>query len=382
MKKTTFQIYINNTIAFIIYNFLKLFIKKKKNIKSDSLLFINTGQIGDLMVSSMILDNDNLFEHLKVYFLIKDNYLELFEDYKGDVNVIGYNYSKYKWSLPYKIKFIKYLHSLNLGKCYNVTSARGILNDEMSLLSGANEVYCLNSNWRYLKKAFGKRMDKEYDGVLCKDKTNEYEKHIELLNFILQIKDINIKNRKVFNVSRNPTLLGNEKLKESEYFTIAPIPSDMKRSWGINNYKDLCKELSKSHKVVLLGSKNDKECLDGISDLNQKIINTAGLLKIYEVPAVISKSKLFIGNDSGLTHIALKLDVPMIAIIGGGNYGKFFPFDEKNLNVIYLYNKMDCFGCEWRCIYKERFCLTNVALEDVISSSNKLLNIYNSILDN
>ena len=382
MHKSTIQIYINNTIALIIYNVLKLIIKKKKNKQNDSLLFINTGQIGDLMVSSMILDNDNIFDASKIYFLIKEKYLELFNDYHGKVNIVGYNYLKYKWSIFYKLKFLKYLHSLNLSKCYNVTSARGILNDEMSLLSGAGEVYCLNSNWRYLKKAFGNIMDREYDGVLCEDKTNEYDKHIELLNHFKQREDINFKNKKVFNILRSPKLLSNENLNDDDYITVAPLPSDMKRSWGINNFKELCKELTKSFKIVLLGSENDREILDIISESNKKIINSAGILKIFEVPSVISKSRLFIGNDSGLTHIALKLDVSVIAIIGGCNYGKFFPFGEENPDVVYHYDKMDCFGCEWKCIYNERLCLTNVTLEDVLLSSNKLLKDFNNIVVN
>lgn len=177
----------------------------------------------------------------------------------------------------------------------------------------------------------------------------------------------------MFNTLRSLELYSNERLDDDEYVTVAPLPSDIKRGWGINNFKELCIELTKSFKVVLLGSENDKEILDGISSTNNKITNTAGLLKLYEVPSVISKSKLFIGNDSGLTHIALKLDVPIIAIIGGGNYGKFFPYNEEYPKVIYLYDKMDCFGCEWKCIYKERFCLTNVKMSTILDSVKKLI---------
>lgn len=375
MNKSTTQIYINNTIAFIIYNVLKLFFKRKRNDKCNSLLFINTGQIGDLMVSSLILDNDDVFINSKIYFLIKEQYLELFKDYNGEVKIIGYNYLKYKWSIFYKIKFIKYLHSLHLGKCYNLTSARGILNDEMSLLSGANEVYCLNSNWRYLKKAFGKIMDKEYDGVLYKDKANEYDNHIELLNHLKpkEKNKVEIKNKKAFNTSINCEFLKSEKLAGDSFITIAPLSSDIKRSWGINNYAELCKELSDKYKIVLLGSQDEEEILEVISKSNSNITNIAGLLKLNEVPSIINKSMLFIGNDSGVSHIALKLNVPMIAIIGGGNFGKFFPFDKENPKVIYLYNEMGCFGCEWRCIYKERFCLTSVKLSTVLDSVKKLV---------
>ena len=379
--KPAFQIYLNNIIAFIIYNTLKIFLKSKKNSKCKNLLFINTSSIGDVVVSSVILENDHIFNNSNVYFLINEQYLDLFKYYSGKVKIIGFNYIKYKWSFFYKIKFIKFLHTLKLSKCYNVTSGRRILDDEVSLLSGANEVYCFNSCWIFQKKAFAKEMDREYNVVLCKDKTNEYDKHIELLNYLNHEKDDNFytKNIKVFKTSRHLKLFSNERLNGNEYITIAPLPSDIKRSWGVNNFKELSLELTESFKVVLLGSRNNKEILDSISKFNKKIINTAGQLKLHEVPSLISNSKLFIGNDSGLTHIALKLNIPAIAIIGGGNYGKFFPFDEKNPKVIYLYDTMDCFGCEWRCVYKEMYCLKNVLVTNVLKSiKNLLINDYNN----
>ena len=355
--------YLKNTFSLIVYKILKIFFKRKKNSKKKDILFINTGQIGDLIVSSLILDNDEVFDDVNVYFLIKQKYLELFQDYKGMVNVIGYNYRKYKWSIFYKIKFIKYLHSLHLSKCYNVTSARGIINDEMSLLSGANEVYCLNSNWRYLKKAFGKIMDKEYHEILFENITNEYDKHIELLEgmSVNKNRDITFINKKVFLTSKPNVNQINE-----EYITVAPLCSDIKRNWGLDNYRVLCKTLSKEKKIVLLGSENEKDKLELIKNGNKNILNTGGNYGINEIPSIIQKSVLYIGNDSGLTHIALKLEIPMIAIIGGGNYGKFFPFNKESPKIVYLYNEMDCFGCDWKCVYEERYCITKVLLSEVL----------------
>ena len=373
MNKPSIQIYINNTIAFIIYKALKIFFKRKDANHSNSILFINTGQIGDLVISSLILDNDDIYNDLKVYFLIKEKYVELFKDYDGNVNIFGYNCLKYKWSLFYKIKFIKYLHSLKLSKCYNVTSARGILNDEMALLCGAKEIFCLNSDWRYLKKAFGKKMDREYDEVLYKEKSNEYEKHIEILKELKTDAEIDIKNKKSFSVSKSLTNLLDGNLLSEKYMTIAPLSADMKKSWGLKNYKLLCENLSERFRIILLGSINEIDKLKFIKSGNENVINTAGKFNLNAIPTLIKNGIFFIGNDSGLTHLALKLNVPLIAIIGGGSYGKFFPFDEENPKVIYLYDKMDCFGCEWKCIYKERFCLTNVKINTVLDNVKKLI---------
>ena len=327
------------------------------------------------------MDNDDLFDDSDMYLLIREEYFDLFRNYKGKIRIIGFDYMKYKWSMIYKINFLKFLHSLKLSKCYNVTPCRGIRDDEISLLAGANEVYCLNSNCQYFKKAFKKKMDREYDGVLFKKITNEYNKHIELLkkfNFNKN-KNITIKNKNSFKVSKQLPLFFTRKYFLERYIAIAPLASIPQKSWGLENYRLLCNKLCKNYKILLLGSANQQESLRFIENGNKNVINTAGMFKLNDIPSIIKNGILFIGNDSGLTHIALKLDVPLIAIIGGGSYGKFFPFDRENPNVVFLYYEMDCFGCEWKCFYKEMYCLKNVLVTDVLESIKKLLsNVYYS----
>ena len=158
--KTGF-IYIKSLIDLFILVILRLLLKPFF-AKSNNILFINTGQIGDLIVSSIILENDIVFEGKgEIVFVVKDQYLQLFKNYNGKVKILGYNYIKYKYSLLYKYKFLMNLRHIGFKKCYNLTTARGILNDQMALLSGAEEIYCLNSNWKYLTNFFGKKLDKK-----------------------------------------------------------------------------------------------------------------------------------------------------------------------------------------------------------------------------
>ena len=38
-----------------------------------------------------------------------------------------------------------------------------------------------------------------------------------------------------------------------------------------------------------------------------------------------------------------------------------------------LFHPMDCFGCNWYCIYKEPYCLTKIDATAVFSSIEKIL---------
>ncbi len=372
-KKPALLIYFNNLIAFCIYKILSLFFKRTQK-PSDSILFINTGQIGDLTISSSLLDSDDKFKSgTKIYFLIKKEYSNLFKDYKGRVKLIYWNYKKYKYSFFYRIKFLKKINSYRIKDVYNLTAARGITVDELALLSGGENIFCLNSNWLYLKKIFCKKMNSYYDKVLCEDILNEYEKHSKILEKLNLLEEDEKFSFKSFNLKINAKKKYNSLLAEP-YITISPLASDFGRCYGIEKFISLCGKLSSLQNIVLLGSRDERHILNKIIRSEFNIFNLAGELELNEVPAVIKRSKLFIGNDSGLSHIALKLNVPMIAIIGGGNFGRYFPY-KQNANRIFLYHQTDCFGCEWNCVHNEKYCLTRIPVESVFDSAKKLLGV-------
>ncbi|PJA98316.1 MAG: hypothetical protein CO128_07890, partial [Ignavibacteriales bacterium CG_4_9_14_3_um_filter_30_11] len=179
MSKPIFVIYINNTIAFLLLSIFRIFLKPINN--GENLLFINTGQIGDLIVSSIILDKIDLLKkkYNKCYFLLRKEYRGLFENMES-IEFIYWSYRKYKYNLFYRIKFLLMLRKLNLIVTFNLTAARGVTVDELSLLSGSKNIYALNSNFRYLTKLFGKKLDQMYIKILAENILNEYDKNIEV----------------------------------------------------------------------------------------------------------------------------------------------------------------------------------------------------------
>jgi ADP-heptose:LPS heptosyltransferase len=142
------------------------------------------------------------------------------------------------------------------------------------------------------------------------------------------------------------------------------MTSEMHRSWGLDNYRDLCNSIN--DKIILLGTNNELSSLEFVR-AGRPNIKTITVLKLSQISAVLSKCLIFIGNDSGLTHLAHQLGRPMIAIIGGGKFGKFFPYKERD-DALFLYNKLDCFGCNWKCIYDKKYCLTEIKVDQVMNS--------------
>ena len=364
---------VKNIISLFNFYLLKLFFGRKNNPQNKNILFYNSEKIGDLIVSSVIMEYDDLiYPDSEIYFLIKGKYAPLFSGYRGRIKIIKYKYGLYKWFLPYRIILIKRLRKFELDKLYNLTPARGMLNDEISLLSGANKIYAINKNNKYLKGT-GNITEKLYDDILFEGKINEYLKHIDLLKtFGIEEKNISFENKKTFKIKENNFLIYKNEVKKDGYIVIAPLSTEPDRAWGIDNFKKLCRELSNEYKIVLEGSQKEIKLLSYIKGGNQNIIIDTSPLE--DLHGIIMHCKLFIGGDSGLTHIALKLGKPMLAVLDGGYFNRYFPFrtDDKNNN--YIYKMMDCFECGFDCIYDKKLCLTGIRYDDVLKKVKEILN--------
>lgn len=379
MDKPTYQIYLNNTIAFFIFLFLRL-IFRKNTYPSSRTLFINTGQIGDIVVSSVIFRNQDLLQSFgESFFLVRREYRELFDDYQGPIKLLFWDYNKYKYNPFYRIKFLLELKSLRFGRCMNLTAARGITNDELTILSGASEVMCLKNNWRYLTKLFGQQMDSRHDKVLSFDTINEPLRNVKVLEHLTGKK---VDTRTVVFIKQSTKERAVEKLRSNwkighsrKVVAIAPLSDGELRNWKMDYFAELCKRIvvDLSASIVLLGTQSQWKKLDMLTNIDkQAIYNTAGHFSVLESASIVEMADLFIGNDSGFTHIAKALRKKFIGIIGGGCYGLFFPYEGTNDDNLLFY-KLNCFGCEWRCILEQPFCVYNVTVDQVYAKVAKLL---------
>ena len=101
--------------------------------------------------------------------------------------------------------------------------------------------------------------------------------------------------------------------------------------WSLQKYISLINNLSQKYsaKFFLTGSTSDKEELDYIK--NNCTTDTALFLnrEIPQVAALISKSDLFISNDTGIMHVAGSTDTPQISIFGPTNPFNWAPIGNN-----------------------------------------------------
>ena len=121
----------------------------------------------------------------------------------------------------------------------------------------------------------------------------------------------------------------------SPILAIAPITNWHRKNWPLNNYAELINMLIDNKvgikSVIILGSYNEREECEG---LKKKIkiktaVNYAGKANITEIYAILRNCKMFIGNDSGLMHLAAVAGIKTLGLFGPSKVENYSPWGKQ-----------------------------------------------------
>lgn len=101
------------------------------------------------------------------------------------------------------------------------------------------------------------------------------------------------------------------------------------------------------------------------------VVDLTGRTRLHEVVAVLKSATAFIGNDSGLMHLAGALGVATVGIFGSSNPAWTAPRGRRTSCVTAA--GFDCHPCYLKRCPQSRFCLDSVAAETVAESVRDLL---------
>lgn len=158
-----------------------------------------------------------------------------------------------------------------------------------------------------------------------------------------------------------PKLAYHESLPE-RYAVVCPgyRRGDFFKGWGGENWiRELkCLQAETLLPFVFVGSEEEAstnaEIFAGL-DTNNVNFNFTGKTKLIEdLAALLSRSSVYIGKDTGTMHLAAALGKPAVAVFGGGTWGRFFPVGTKS---VVLTARVMCRGCDWRCHLPEPACV-------------------------
>ena len=118
------------------------------------------------------------------------------------------------------------------------------------------------------------------------------------------------------------------RLPGNKWLCIGPGANWDQKIWPAQRYASTARNLSDVFDaLVLLGNEADKGQADQVArHAGLPCINLCGRTTLLQSAAVMARMTLFIGNDSGLGHIASAVNTPSFTLFGPGHPERYHPW--------------------------------------------------------
>ncbi|MFQ5682461.1 MAG: glycosyltransferase family 9 protein [Candidatus Binatia bacterium] len=153
---------------------------------------------------------------------------------------------------------------------------------------------------------------------------------------------------------------------------LAPGSGAKEKNWPIRYYKVVAQwweEKIEGNVIVLLGPAEE----DGVEIENHwKHGFVVRSLDLAPLAALLIRCEIFLGNDSGVTHLAAALGIKTVALFGPTDPMQWMP---RGQNVCVTRLKLECSPCgdSFKKACSHRSCLTALSPSDVIARLEAVL---------
>lgn len=163
---------------------------------------------------------------------------------------------------------------------------------------------------------------------------------------------------------------------QNGYAVICPFTTRPQKHWVESRWPELVARMQTELAdqpglaVVMLGGPGDTEAAARIAAAVPSIHNLVGQTGLAEAAALISRARLLVGVDTGLTHMGIAFAVPTIAI-----FGSTCPYlDTGRDNTRILYKALECSPCRRRPTCDGAFtCMREISVDEVLGTARELL---------
>ena len=113
---------------------------------------------------------------------------------------------------------------------------------------------------------------------------------------------------------------------------VHPGSGSEKKNWPVEKFAALARWVSDelaAQLLVVQGEADERAVQKLTSLLEPRPLSVAGGLKLVELAAVLERCALFLGNDSGITHLAGAVGTPIVAMFGSASPPIWEPRAER-----------------------------------------------------
>lgn len=299
------------------------------------------------------------FPKAEIHFLTKESFRVLLEDHPAIHSVISL--PKKKSNITSIFDLVKTINASDFD--YIIDLHANLRSHLICLFSKVPVLKYSNKRWTRLKLVwFKKKPSMTFHTV------DHYFKTLEPLGIS------NFQKKPVLPLSKAANeyidrFLNHLNIYHEKLIAIAPASLHYTKQWLIERYGRLAKILAEKGtiKVLVIGSKNERELNHQIPS-HPNIINVVGQVDLRYLPALLSRCRVLVCNDSGPMHIAGAVGTPVVAIFGSTvpELG-FYPVGEDDVIVDVPLSCRPCHLHGRRKCPKDHFlCMTSIEVNDIL----------------
>ena len=153
---------------------------------------------------------------------------------------------------------------------------------------------------------------------------------------------------------------------------IHPAAAFDTKQWAAENFARVIDELkARSLVPIVIVSPNQKSVGDSLIGQSPALLLSD--LSLPEVTALASRARVFVGNDSGMAHIAAAVNAPCVVIFGSSNRNHWRPWTSQPSEIVY--EELPCQPCHgYFCAeFEKPECILRVPVSRVVGAIDRVL---------
>lgn len=205
------------------------------------------------------------------------------------------------------------------------------------------------------------------------ESTHSTEQQLALLGFVgIPVED-RPKTRLVV-TENGRTARVSEWHERGNYTILHPGTAFATKQWPTENFARTAEFLTeKGLNIIGIASKAENSVLQELTRDSKVPITTFDDLTLPEITALASKAKVFVGNDSGIAHIAAAVGTPSVVVFGSSNRNHWRPWTDAPNEIVF--EPVPCQPCPgYTCeVFGEPKCILSVTPSAVFTALERVL---------
>ena len=154
---------------------------------------------------------------------------------------------------------------------------------------------------------------------------------------------------------------------------IHPAAALETKRWPTENFARIVEAMAERGLTPsVIVSPKERSVLDSLLSQTSARLITFDNLALPEVTALAARARLFIGNDSGIAHIAAAVNTPCVVVFGSSNVAHWRPWTTNKSEVVR--EELPCQPCHgYSCSeFEKPQCILTVPVERVVAAIDRI----------